>query len=345
MNKVFEKWHLGVTFGFRAKNGWFATEEAKREADAIAAAGADWVALVVTVFQEHFHSTVQFKDFEKTPNDREVVEIINYLHSIGLKVQLRPMLETLDGCGRLGIWFPNDDPTGVRIPGETRSFWNDWFDSMRKRAICYAKIAEETGCEMYCLDSELDRTIGKNEEWKTVVREVRKFYNGCLTSCHTTHTGIIDFQQVLANKDHWFYDLDILSLSCYHKAADKPGETRENMIENYKSQLERFRHIQAIFDKPVLFGECGCTSSVGAAMAPSSWSNNTSFDGREQADYLSAVLETFADEPWWYGLYWWKWDEQVPRPISDKGFTIKGKPAEEIYKEWSRKDRRRGISR
>ena len=341
MSEFFNKWQLGVTFGFRAKNGWFSTPEAKAEADAIAASGADWVVLVVTVFQEHPYSTVQFRDFEKTPDDFEVIEMIDYLHSLGLKVQLRPMLETLDGGGRLTIWFPNDDPTGVRIPGTSRTFLSDWFDSMTKRSVHYAKIAEKTACEMYCLDSELDRIINHNANWKSLIQAVRAVYSGCVTSCHTTHTDIINFEKVLSNKDHWFYDLDMLSLSCYHKAAYKPEETKEVMIENYKSQLERFRNLHKLYQKPIFFGECGCTSSSGGAMAPSSFKNNTYYNGEEQANYLSAVIETFAGEEWWHGLYWWKWDEQVPRPISDKGFTIKGKPAIEVYKYWGAQDRTR----
>ena len=92
MDKVLDKWQLGVTFGFRAKNGYYASDEAKREADEIAKSGADWVVMVVTVFQEHYNSTVQFRHFSKTPNDTEVVEMINYLHRLGLKVQLEIVL-------------------------------------------------------------------------------------------------------------------------------------------------------------------------------------------------------------------------------------------------------------
>jgi len=341
MDKVFEKWHLGVTFGFRAKNGWFSTEEAKQEAREIAASGADWVVLVVTVFQEYSHSTVQFMDFEKTPDDIEVIEMIEYLHSLGLKVQLRPMLETLDGAGRLGIWFVNDDIEGKRIPGTARTSWRDWFKSMTDRSVHYAKIAQKTDCEMYCLDSELDRTIGWNDYYKGVLKAVREVYSGCVTSCHTTHTPIIDYQKTLSDKNHWFYDLDLLSLSCYHPAADKPNETKENMIKNYVSQLERFRDIYKVYGKPILFGECGCTSSTGGPMSPSSFTNNTEFNGAEQANYLSAVIETFQGEEWWYGLYWWKWEEHIPRPISDKGFTLKGKPAIDIYKQWGAMPRKR----
>lgn len=323
MKNVLENWHLGVTFGFRAKNGWFGTEEAKAEARAIKASGADWVVLIVTVYQEHTYSVRQFKDFKMTPSDLEVMEMIDYLHSLGLKVQLRPMLETLDGCGRLGIWFPNDDPTGKRIPGTSRTELSDWFESMCERAVYYAKIAEKANAELYCLDSELDRIIQYNERWKKVLSEVRKVYSGPVTSCHTTHTGIIDFEKVLSDKDHWFYDLDILSLSCYHQAAAL-GLTKEERREGFIPQLERFRKLAEIYGKPILFGE------FGSNLPP-----------EEQADYLSVFLELFSNEPWWYGLYWWKWDEQIDRPFGERWWPIKGRPAEKVYKAWSTLDRSR----
>lgn len=339
---VFDKWHLGVTFGFRAKAGFFSSEEAKEKARAIAASGTDWVVLVVTVFQDTYCSTSQFRHFTLTPNDSEVVEIINYLHSLGLKVQLRPMLETLDGCGRLQIWFPMDDENGNRIPGTSHTYAKKWFSSMTERSVFYAKLAEETKCEMFCLDSELDRIVHFNAEWKNVVRSVREVYSGCVTSCHTTHMRLIDYERVLSNKDHWFYDLDVLSLSCYHKAATHPDSTLEEMKENYKSQLERFRGIYELYQKPILFGECGCTSIKGGAMNAAGWECDESvYDEEEQANYLEAVLETFAPEPWWYGIYWWKWDEHVPRRNPHKGFIIEGKKACEIYKKWSGKNRSR----
>lgn len=344
VKKTLDKWQLGVTFGFRAKNGYFASDDAKKEAEEIAKSGADWVVLVVTVFQESFCSAVQFRHFAKTPNDNEVVEMINYLHKLGLKVQLRPMLETCDGGGRLHIWFPSDSDSGIRIPGETRTISRDWFNSMTERAVYYAQIAESTGCEMYCLDSELDRIMHYNNEWKGVVSAVREVYSGVLTSCHTTHTGIIDFEKTLSDKNHWFYDLDMLSLSCYHSAATKAGATLEEMKENYKSQLERFKNIYNIYQKPIFFGECGCASIEGAAMSPAAfdWRDNSrKYDEKEQATYLEAVIETFEKEPWWYGLYWWKWDEHVPRPNSEKGFTIKGKKACQVYRKWGELQRNR----
>ena len=73
-------------------------------------------------------------------------------------------------------------------------------------------------------------------------------------------------------------------------------------------------------------------------MNPSGWAPGGRYDGQEQANYLEALLTAFRDEPWWYGLYWWKWDEQNYRPemhddpAGDKGFTVSGKPAQQVMR-------------
>lgn len=321
--EIFDKWHLGVTFGFRAKRGYYSSEEGKAEARAIAESGADWVVLIATVFQEHTYSTRQFSDFVMTPTDDEIIEMINYLHSLGLRVQLRPMLETLDGAGRLAVWFPEDDINGGRIPGTSRNELTLWFESMTERAVHYAKIAQKAKCEIYCLDSELDRLVSYGERWKKVIEEVRKVYSGLLTSCHTTHLGLIDYDVVLSNKNRWFFDLDFLSLSCYHMAGNYEM-TKEEMVEGFKGQVERFRRYAKLYGKPILFGEFGCN-----------------FDSKRQADYMSTVIELFSKEDWWYGFYWWKWDEQVPRPLSERWYPIKNREGAKVLKEWSNKDRSR----
>ena len=331
---------LGVTFGFYGGSGYFKSNDAIREADRIADAGIHWVVITPIVVQEHYHSTVQFRDFELTPSDREIEFIVDYFHKKDIHVQLRPMLETLDGLGRLAVWFPNDSDS--RIPGHASRYYSQWFDSMTKRAVYYAKLAQELGCELYCLDSELDRIIGQNDSWKRVIAAVREVYDGPVTSCHTSHTGIVNFDAALANPNHWFYDLDLLSISCYHKAATHPGATLDEMITAFESELDRFRRYAAIYKKPILFGECGCTSQRGGAMNPSGWRGDGVYDGNEQANYLTAVLKTFASEPWWRGLFWWKWDEHIDRPAfrsdprGDGGFTLWGKPALKIFSDWGK---------
>jgi hypothetical protein len=218
---------------------------------------------------------------------------------------------------------------------------------MRARSVHYAEIAQRRACEMYCLDSELDLTIHHSDRYREVVHAVRSVYTGPVASCHTTHTGLINFEKVLSNPAHWFHELDMLQLSFYARGADRPGATVQEIVEKLQPERDRFRRIASLFNgKPLMFGEVGCTSSAGGAMNPSGWSADGQYDGAEQANYLQAVLETFWPEPWWQGLYWWKWDENIDRPqfkndpAGDKGFTLSNKPAAEVLQRWfARKDR------
>lgn len=332
--------HRGMTFGFYARNGYFSSDAAYRAVDDMACLNIKWIVLIATVMQDTYSSVVQYRDFEVTPGDDEVRRMIDHIHSHGIKVHMRPMLETQDGWGRTKIWFP---PDSERIPGRGTDYWTRWFHFMTLRTVHYARIAQEMGCEMYGLDSELDRTVDQNAHWLNVISAVRSVYDGPITSCHTP---LADFEKQLARPEHWFYHLDMLMCSFYRPAADKPGATVDEMVDFLKPEVGHWRNIAETYGKPFAFGECGCTSSAGAALHPSSWRGDTSYSGQEQANFLEAVLRSFWHEPWWHGLYWWKWDEQNDRAnfktdsAGDQGFTLKDKPAAETMQRWyARTDR------
>ena len=97
------------------------------------------------------------------------------------------------------------------------------------------------------------------------------------------------------------------------------------------------------YGKPFYCGECGCCAVENATKLPYFWKNGKYYDGQQQADYMAAVIRLFEDYPWWDGMFWWKWDQQIVRPdflddpAGDKGFTIYGKPAAEVMHEWCKK--------
>jgi len=327
----------GVTFGFYARNGVLGSDWASREVDKMLELNVGHVVLTPIVMQETAHTTRQYRDFEVTPGDHEVYKIIDYMHSNGIEVTLRPMLETQDGNGRLQVWFQDDRE---RIPGRISDHWKRWFESMTLRSQHYARIARDAGCVRYGLDSELDRTIHHHDHWKQVISAVRGEFNGVVTSCHTTHCGLIDWEQEMKNPDHWWRDLDELQMSCYESGADAPGWSTEQMIQKLMPSRDRFRRIADAYGKPISFGECGCTSSFGGAISPSGWEGEGGYSPMEQANYLDAILSLFWEEPWWAGIYWWKWDEQNKRPAfsddpaGDKGFQLYGKPGGEVMQRW-----------
>lgn len=332
--------HRGVNFGFYARNGYFGSDAARTEVDRMASLGVNWVCLIAIVMQETFGSTRQFRDFVHTPADDELRDIIDYIHQRGMRVQLRPMVECWDGAQRVHITFPDDREI---IPGKPMSYVSRWFDGMCERTLHYARLATRAGCEAYGLDSELDLLVRHNRHWKRVIAAARSAFTGHLT---TSHTGIADFLRELDKPDHWWRDLDSLGTSFYEPAATAPGASHEQMVAMLQRPLEHHRKVAAAYGKPYYFGEIGCCAVAGATKLPYFWGNGGGFDGEEQARYLDAVCDTFWREPWWMGLYWWKWDEQNHRasfhddPAGDKGFTVWGKPAAQTMKRWfTRPDR------
>ena len=332
--------HRGVTLGFCARNGYFETDAARTEVDRMAELGVRWVCLVATVMQETATSPRQFRDFTDTPSDYELLEIIDYIHGKGMKTHLRPMIECYDGHGRTQVWFPHD---AERIPGRRSTAMGQWFAGMRARTRHYAKLASKARCAMYGLDSELDRFVHLNREWREVVEVAREHFAGPVTSCHT---HMVNFVAELKKDDHWFRDLDVLGTSFYHASAKEHGASVERRVEFLKPKVELYREMAGLLGKPIMFGEMGCTSSYAGGTKPSAWSGDGGYEPTEQADHLEAVLRSFWDEPWWAGFYWWKWDEQNVRPQfqtdpkGDKGFTVWGKPAAAVMKAWfERKER------
>jgi len=326
--------HRGMTFGYYARNGFYSSQAARDHVDKMAALGIEWVCVVCIVLQDTFASTRMYRDFQVTPGDDELLDIADYIHAKGLKVQLRPMLECWDGAQRMQINFPGEREI---IPGKPMNHWRKWFDSMRERTLHYGRVAERAGCEAFGLDSELDYTVKQNAYWKEVVAAARSVYHGHLTS---GHTRAVNFLEEMRKPDHWFHDIDSVGVSFYHPVAEGPGATLEQMRERLRPYLDQYREVAAVYGKPFYFAECGCCSTAGATVKPHGWDNPGGYDGEEQARYLEAVLDTFWAEPWWMGLYWWKWEEQNDRPWlrddprGDKGFPVDGKPAAEVMKRW-----------
>jgi len=242
---------------------------------------------------------------------------------------------------RIHIRFPGEAEI---IPGKPMTHWTRWFDSMAHRTLYYAALAQRAGCEAYGLDNELDHTVDQHAHWRRVIAAARSVYKGHLTAGHTHG---VDFRgELKMHPDHWFRELDSLGSSFYSPLSDAPDATIGMMTGRIRPVVEYYREVAALFGKPFYFAECGCCSTAGATMKPYGWDNPGGYDGDEQANYLEAVLRAFWDEPWWAGLYWWKWEEQNDRPWlrddprGDKGFPIWGKPAAEVFRRWAEKERR-----
>ena len=341
--------HRGMSIGLRVPFGYFSSPEAKRDIDAMAEMGVDWVVLCVTVWQEGRYSPLQFADFGRTPGEIEILDICDYIHSKGMHVTLRPMEEAYDGTDRMYIDFENDVFRCPPISGSAgNTYCSRWFRTVKARSVWYARVAERCRCEAFCIDSEMDRMADYafNAQWKDILAEVRKVYTGALTSCHTRNPRHgVKWNACLPHKDFWLYDLDYLQISDYRRPVgdyEERAHSLEEMQKGFETEwLPYFRNLAKRYGKPIQFGEFGCTSSKAGARSPAT-DSHLGYDGAEQANFLEAFMRVFSKEDWCRGYYWWNWTQsfsEAERLRREKdgpntGFGPYGKPVADVFRKW-----------
>lgn len=191
----------GYTYGYHAEKGLYVSEEGKRSQDALMDIGINWVCLAFPVEQKTFTSTEILFDYRKNVPDLEIISTIKRFHDRGIKVCLKPMINSADGVWRALIDFPDQNMF------EEDNYWSRWFASYQAFLTHYAEIAEYTGCEMFCLGCEMLGTERQETYWRQTIAMVREIYHGPLV--YNTNHG----KEELAK---WYDALDYLGTSAYY---------------------------------------------------------------------------------------------------------------------------------
>jgi hypothetical protein len=298
-------------------------------------------------------------------SDDEIRRAIDLARASGMKVIMKPVVNSEDGTWRAWIRFfrpVTDEERAAGITGEMDPWgeiptmrdgmvkdtqkWDQWWEDYTNYLVHYAKIAEEKQVPALCLGCEMNSTEEFEEKWRALIAQVRAVYGGLLTY-DVNHGG--------ENNVKWFDAVDFISVSAYHPIPAAAGETpeeaagRTTTVEEIKAGLEpvreRMAQISARWNKPILFIETGVTSVRGCAHTPWAHIDETvdrPTDEQEQANYYQAQFETFWDEPWFMGWCWWDWpaglyDESAA--ATDRSFCVYGKQAEQVLRAWYAKSR------
>ena len=320
MKEIFIK---GMTYGWNSTRGAYQTSAAVDSMKKLSETGSEWIALSFYTLQDSYSSTKIDFDYGHTMTDKDIRFAVKQAKSLGLKVCLKPVVNSRDGIWRARIGFPD----------EAVDKWDKWFTSYTNFLLHYAEIAQELGCEMFCLGCEMVQTERKTEHWIQVIEEVRKVYKGPLVynANHGTEEGI-----------EWFDHVDIIGTSAYYPVANKPGDSEENMVENWLNVKDKMIKLYERFQKPILFVEIGCRSALGCASMPWDFEHKElPFNESEQANFYSSVMKVFWDEPWFAGFFWWDWSTElypIEEAKANRGFDIYGKQAGEVLKTWYKKE-------
>jgi hypothetical protein len=276
--------------------------------------GTEWVSVLLTWYQTDEHSTIIYRDPRKTPDDEGLLETIAQIHKLGMKVMLRPLINPDNGSWRGDINFSSEDD------------WSAWFRSYRYFIDYYAELAQRAGVEEFCVGVELSETQGRASDWRDIITGVRSRFHGPLVYS----ANWSDYQQVS------FWDaLDYIGIDAYFDLAVEPKPTAADLRIAWKSWLDTLENFYLKMKKPILFTEVGLRSMSGAAIHPWDWKSTAPIDLQEQADYYRATLETFWEQPWFDGFYWWAWlPDSMQGGPTDDGYSPHGKPAEAVLKAW-----------
>ncbi len=274
--------------------------------------------------------------------DVEIRRAIELARKNNLKIILKPVVDVRDGTWRGYIDFRTADN---KTDNEA---WDKWWTDFNHFLTHYARIAQDTNCEMLCLGCEMGTTERFVDRWRALIADVRKVYSGPIT--YNANHGNED-------KIRWWDAVDIIGMSGYYpvgvdaaKPNDDPCKVQlfDSSVEAMKRRWlpirQKLKYVSNRFDRPVFFIEVGLCSAKGCSAAP--WTHNDpntmTYDGDEQARFYQAVIETFWDEPWFFGFVWWDWPATlytIEEAKTNTTFCIYGKPAEKVVKEWYSKPR------
>ena len=297
----------GVTWGWTGIRGSWGGSDAESSLDELIKLEPNWIGVTFAAFQATAVSTeIRFED-APTVTDDEVRWAIRAAHERGVKVCLKPVVNCTDGTWRAFIGFFDWD-----VPGEPQ--WNQWFESYERFILHYAAIAEEEGCELFCIGCEMVRADSREMEWRALVANVRTVYSGPIT---------YNCDKYQEDRVTWWDAVDVISSSGYYPSGQ------------WEQQLDRIAPVTERFGKPFFFMETGCPSRVGSSARPNDWMIRGAPSGTEQANFYREMFAACAARPWMRGYMLWDWPAKL-YPESAAGentdYCMFGKPAAEVVR-------------
>lgn len=272
----------------------------------LADVGADHITVVPTWYQESKVST-QIYPTNNTPIDSAVSYVIAVARDMGYSVMLKPHLDVEDGTFRGEI-----SPSDVAM----------WFSSYKEFILHYARIAQQTNADMFCIGTEL-KSLSARNEWIEIIDSVRSVYDKpILYAANWDEYPAVSF---------WEY-LDFLGIDAYFPLAHSREATIEEYLENFDLWLYQIDNFQKSIEKEIIIPEVGFKSVKGSGVTPYDWQYSGIMDEESQAHAYQTILELLQRKQWLAGIFFWHWDPILKQ--DSLGYTPYNKLAEEVLRQF-----------
>jgi hypothetical protein len=287
--------------------------------------GVNHIGVQVVGFMDTRSSTAVYLDANRSATDESVGYIIQKIHEYGLKVTLRINVDVNDGSLRKQI-SPID--------------WNTWWQSYRAFVLHYAALAQNTRAEIFLIGTEFDSVVENISEtlWRQLIADIRVVYSGEVTygasriSCRDNQVPVCvpGYREV-----KWWDAFDYAGIDAWFPLTKIRDPTVAQLKAGWTDFVADMKDWQLYIGKPVLFTEIGYSSYDGTNMLPSKAWEGQPLDFQEQVDASEAAFQTFFEEAWLLGMYWWYWS---PDPnaggMSNGSWYVQNKPAQQTVAMW-----------
>jgi len=321
----------GVAYTSYQSNEYLETPQGPDGTAAMAAYGVDYATVLATQYVQTSTSTTIAPD-SSTPTDAAVVAAITNLQNSGIKVVLKPQVDSLDG-----IWRGEFEPTNTAA----------WFASYQTFIVHYATIAQAQGVDVFVVGCEFATLSGSayQSNWDTIIAAVRAVYTGPLAYAANATSAGDEFTKV-----SFWPKLDIIGVDGYFPLTNHADPTLAQLVNAWTipadnkngfapaTALKNFQasviNAQTNTTMPLIFTEIGYTSTAGTNEAPYNYTPTGTFDPTEQANCYQAFFEVFSQQSsWMKGVFWWDWSVSAPG-ANDTGYSPQNKLAGDVLAYW-----------
>ncbi|WP_310556975.1 glycoside hydrolase family 113 [Flavobacterium sp.] len=223
------------------------------------------------------------------------------------------------------IWIPKGGFTG-KINMKSENEWVAFEKNYQDFILFYAKIAETTNCEIYCIGTELNSFVSSRPFfWKNLITKIKKVYSGKITYAENWDT----YKQV-----PFISSLDYIGIDAYFPLSGEKTPTLKTIQKAWKPLKNEIKKLSEKYNRKILFTEYGYQSKDFTAQEPWEYSKDKLVNLKGQEIALKSIYTIFWKEDWFAGGFLWKWYDnhnEVGGTI-DTDYTVQNKPSELIVK-------------
>jgi len=280
-----------------------------RTIDLMKANGCDSVAILVTWYQDTISSTTIYSVFSKTPSDSGLIKVINYAHTLGMTVWLKPHVDVMSGAWRGNITFANE------------ADWAAWFTSYNTFISHYLDLAAAHNVDGFVIGTEFKAAEARESDWRNTISLGRSKFSGLMSysANHDSYAAV-----------NWWDALDFIGVDAYFPLTASYSPTVPELVAAWTPWKNDLSAFAALWNKDIVFLEIGYQSNNGTNVTP--WWTNGGADLQEQSDCYEAAFQALFSEPWFKGMYWWMWYWDPSQNVN--GFDVYNKPAEDNLRWW-----------